>query len=73
MGLEHGEAIKPSKVQRGLNSKLHLAVDPHGMPVRLSLSKGTVADCTQARRTASPAPVTGPTPSKESLNKPMLN
>ena len=34
--------------KRGLNSKLHLAVDSHGMPVRISLSKGTVADCTQA-------------------------
>ncbi len=32
----------------GLNSKLHLAVDAHGMPVRLVLTGGTVADCTQA-------------------------
>ena len=34
--------------KRGLNSKLHLAVDSHGMPVRVSLSEGTVAHCTQA-------------------------
>ena len=34
--------------KRGLNSKLHLAVDSHGMPVRLLVTEGTVADCTQA-------------------------
>ena len=34
--------------KRGLNSKLHLAVDSHGMPVRMILTEGTVADCTQA-------------------------
>ena len=34
--------------QRGLNSKLHLVVDAHGMPVGLALTEGTVADCTQA-------------------------
>ena len=27
---------------------MHLAVDSHGMSVRLSLTEGTVADCTQA-------------------------
>ena len=36
------------RTKGGLNSKLHLAVDSHGMPVRLSLSEGMVADCTQA-------------------------
>lgn len=34
--------------KRGLNSKLHLAVDAHGMPVRLRLTAGPTADCTQA-------------------------
>ena len=34
--------------KRGLNSKLHLAVDSHGMPVRLAVTAGTVADCSQA-------------------------
>ena len=34
--------------KRGLNSKLHLAVDSHGMPVRLAVTEGTVADCSQA-------------------------
>ena len=34
--------------QRGLNSKLHLAVDSHGMPVRLAVTGGTVADCSLA-------------------------
>ena len=45
-----GAGRQPShrSYKRGLNSKLHLAVDSHGMPVRLSLSEGTVADCTQA-------------------------
>lgn len=34
--------------KRGLNTKLHLAVDSHGMPVRALITKGTTADCTQA-------------------------
>ena len=33
--------------QRGLTAKLHLAVDAHGMPVRMLAMAGTVADCTQ--------------------------
>ena len=34
--------------KRGLNSKLHLAVDAHGMPVRVMVTEGTAADCSQA-------------------------
>ena len=34
--------------KRGLNTKLHLAVDAHGMPVRMFITEGTAADCTQA-------------------------
>lgn len=34
--------------KRGLNSKLHLAVDAYGMPVRILLTSGSAADCTQA-------------------------
>ena len=34
--------------KRGLNTKIHLAVDAHGMPVRILITAGTVADCTQA-------------------------
>ena len=34
--------------KRGLNTKLHLAVDAHGMPVRAIITQGTTADCTQA-------------------------
>lgn len=34
--------------KRGLNTKLHLAVDAHGMPVRVIITEGTTADCTQA-------------------------
>ena len=36
--------------KRGLNTKLHMAVDAHGMPVRVVLTEGTTADCTQASR-----------------------
>ena len=31
-----------------LNTKLHLAVDAHGMPIRAIITEGTAADCTQA-------------------------
>ena len=34
--------------KRGLNTKIHLAVDAHGMPVRFFISSGTTADCTVA-------------------------
>ena len=34
--------------KRGLNTKLHLAVDANGMPVRFTLTEGTAADCKQA-------------------------
>lgn len=34
-----------AKTKGGLNSKLHIAVDAHGNPVRISLTKGTAADC----------------------------
>ncbi|MGR9087317.1 MAG: IS5 family transposase [Gammaproteobacteria bacterium] len=32
----------------GFNSKIHLAVDAHGMPVRILITAGTTADCSQA-------------------------
>ncbi len=32
----------------GLDTKLHLAVDAHGLPVRVVVTEGTTADCTQA-------------------------
>ena len=34
--------------KRGLNTKIYLAVDAHGMPIRAIITAGTVADCTQA-------------------------
>ena len=34
----------------GLNTKIHLAVDAHGMPLRVIITQGTTADCTQASR-----------------------
>lgn len=33
---------------KGLNTKIHLAVDTFGMPVRVVTTEGTRADCTQA-------------------------
>ena len=36
--------------KRGLNTKLHLAVDAHGLPVRIVITQGTTADCTQASK-----------------------
>jgi transposase len=36
------------RLKRGLNSKIHLAVDATGMPVRIIVTDGTTADCTQA-------------------------
>jgi transposase len=35
-------------LKRGLNTKIHLAVDAHGLPVRMLITDGTTADCTQA-------------------------
>ena len=35
--------------KRGLNTKVYLAVDAHGMPLRVVITAGPVADCTQAR------------------------
>jgi len=37
-----------TKKRGGLNTKLHLAVDAHNMPLRITVTKGTVADCSQA-------------------------
>nr|WP_245968468.1 IS5 family transposase [Salinisphaera halophila] len=34
--------------KRGLNTKLHLAVDAHGMPLRILATQGARADCAKA-------------------------
>ena len=34
--------------KRGLNTKLHLAVDANGLPVRTLVTEGAAADCSQA-------------------------
>ena len=34
--------------KRGLNTKIHLAVDAHGMPLRVVVTEGTRADCKEA-------------------------
>jgi hypothetical protein len=36
------------RLKRGINSKIHLAVDAAGMPVRVIVTDGTTADYTQA-------------------------
>jgi transposase len=36
------------RTKGGLNTKIHLPVDAHGMPVRILVTAGTVADCKQA-------------------------
>ena len=36
--------------QRGLNTKIHLAVDAQGLPFRVLITQGTTADCTPAGR-----------------------
>ena len=36
------------KDKRKLNSKIHLAVDAHGMSVRVLITSGVTADCTKA-------------------------
>ena len=36
--------------KRGLNTEIHLAVDAHGLPIRVLITQGTTADCTQAGR-----------------------
>ena len=45
-----GKGRKSGYVQnkRGLNTKLHLAVDANGMPVRILITEGTRADCKEA-------------------------
>ena len=35
--------------KRGLNTKIHMAVDAAGKPVRFIVTSGTVADCSQAK------------------------
>ena len=34
--------------KRGLNTKIHLAMDANGMPVRIVVTEGTRADCKEA-------------------------
>ncbi|MCP5449337.1 MAG: IS5 family transposase [Gammaproteobacteria bacterium] len=39
-----------SHTQGGFNTQIHLAVDAHGLPVRVLITQGTTADCTPAGR-----------------------
>ena len=40
-------AIRTWNVQKGTHPKIHLAVDTHGIPVRMFITAGIVADCSQ--------------------------
>ena len=42
------EESSDGKTKGGLTSKIHLAVDAHGLPIRLKITHGTTEDCTQA-------------------------
>ncbi len=42
--------IRTGDAHKGFNAKIPLAVDAHGMPVRMFVTAGTVADCSQACR-----------------------
>ena len=48
MRQEQRAEIRTCPGQRGLNTKIHLAVDAHGMPVRILITEGTRADCKEA-------------------------
>lgn len=41
-------ACRGTRSKGGLNTKIHLAVDTHGMPVRFFVTDATVADCSIA-------------------------
>jgi len=48
MRLARTEASGHEPCKRGLNTKVHLAVDAHGMPLRVIVTEGTRADCAEA-------------------------
>ena len=44
----HEAVTKAWGVKRGLNTKIHAAVDTNGIPVKFTVTCGIVADCSQA-------------------------
>ena len=50
MPQERVAAIRIWHAQKVLNTGNHLAVDAHGMPVRVLVTEGTRADCKEAVR-----------------------
>ncbi len=50
MELEPEAETRIWQKQKGLNSKIHLAVVAHGVPVRIFVTSGATADCTQAEK-----------------------
>ena len=47
-GRRRGRQSRYGAHKRGLNTKIHLAVDANGMPVRVLVTAGTTADCKEA-------------------------
>ena len=47
-GAKGGNQERGPLIKMGLITKLHLAVDGHGMPVRIIITNGTTTDCAQA-------------------------
>ena len=45
---EQLEAVRTWDVQKGPSTKVHIAVDSFGMPVRVIITDGTAADCSKA-------------------------
>ena len=46
----YATCVSRLSTQRGLNTKIHLAVDAQGMPVRFFVTDATVADCSVAEK-----------------------
>lgn len=47
-GARHGEETAIGKSRGGNTTKIHLAVDAHGMPIEFDITGGEVHDCKQA-------------------------
>lgn len=50
MPMEPKGVIRIWAEQKGLNTKIYLAVDAYGIPVRIFITQSTTVDCTQAGR-----------------------
>ena len=48
MRVAHEEGAKKLGSQKGRNTKVHVAVNDNGLPVKALITSGTVADCSKA-------------------------